>query len=166
MSRHAKIRDGKEIFYSKLAVYLDLIKHKNPEKLGAIYGVSGSTMRRWMEGFNRSRLEGLLKNFQAGGGEEGEATLAGGDTLEEIRQVLLRQARNGSVAAAKAVLELEQAEGKDDEEALTVEGAIELLRQWNGPRICSRCGQEDEFKYQGGAAGAIPQKRENPLLCV
>ena len=157
MAKHAKIRDGKEIFYTKLAVYLHIFKHKSQENLAGLFGVARSTMWGWVAGFNRSRMESILKKFQVMESEATEALEAGGDTLGEIRQVLMRQARSGSVAAAKMVLELEGAEGKGDEETLTVEGAIDLLGQWSGPRVCSKCGHVDEFKYEGrnylGAVG-------------
>jgi|GEM_PF-1864896 transcriptional regulator with XRE-family HTH domain len=150
MAKRRKMMGGEEIFYTKLAVYLHIFKHKSQENLAALFGVSRSTLAAWVEGFNRSRMESILKNFQVMGGELTEALEAGGDTLEEIRQLLLKQARNGSVAAAKIVLELERAEGRSGEEELTVEEAIELLRQWDGPRKCSKCGHVDEFKYEGG----------------
>ena len=154
MAKHAKIMDGKDIFYTKLAVYLHLFKHRSQENLPAIFGVSRSTIRGWVEEFNRSRLESILKNFQVWGGEGAEELDLGGDTLEEIRQLLWRQARNGSVAAAKIVLELERAEEKIKEPGITVEEAVDLLRQWHAPRQCSRCGQVDEFRYEGRNSGA------------
>jgi len=148
MPKHAKIRDGKEIFYTKLAVYLHIFKHKSRENVGEIFGVPKSTLQNWVKEYSRSRLECILKNFQLGVGGEGETPEAGGDTLGEMRQVLMRQARSGSVAAAKMVMELEREEGKSDDPELTVEGAIELLRQWDAPRACPQCGHVDEFKYE------------------
>lgn len=149
MAKHAKIMDGREIFYTKLAVYLHIYQHQSQENLEGIFGVSRSTMRGWVRAFNRSRLESVLKNFQLMGAEEGEGLELGGDTLEEIRQLLMKQARNGSVPAAKIMLELERAEERIREPGISVEEAVDLLRQWHEPRKCSRCGHVDEFKYEG-----------------
>ena len=147
MAKRRKVMGGAESFYSKLAVYLHIYKHKSQANLAKIFGVSRSTIGQWVMEFNRSRLESILKNFEMMGGELTEALEAGGDTIEEIRQVLIRQAKNGSIAAAKIVLELERAEGDKSDPNLTVEDAIELLRQWDGPRQCSQCGHVDAFKY-------------------
>ena len=151
MGRRRKMMGGEEVFYTKLAVYLHIYKHKSQANLAKIFGVSRSTLGPWVEGFNRSRLESILKNFQLTGGEATETALAGGDTFEEMRQLMRRHARNGSIAAAKTLMDLERAEGDKSDPNLTVEDAIELLNQWRGPRQCSKCGNVDEFKYRPAA---------------
>jgi len=109
MSRHAKIMNGNEVFYNKLAVYLHLYKHKSQENLAEIFGVSRSTLQGWLQGFNRSRLESILNRYKAGGAPDYE--LPPGETESTaIRKILLQQANAGSTAAAKILLEIQERE--------------------------------------------------------
>ncbi len=150
MPKHAKIMDGQDIFYSKLAIYLHIYKHRSQENLSSIFGVSSSTMRGWVKEFNRSRLESILKNFKLEAVPEAEGLQAEECDLQEIQRLLVRQAERGSTAATKLLLELKRDEREINEEELTVEDAVNLLRQWCGPRRCSQCGHEDVFKYEPG----------------
>ena len=150
MGTRGKVMDGKEVFYTKLTVYLHIYKHKSFENLEGIFGVARSTMLGWVKEFNQSRLESILKNFNLEAAPEAEGT--GDCDLQKIRKLLVRQAEGGSTTATKLLLDLEKEEQveKDEDQGLTVERAVELLHQWHAPRVCSKCGHEDKFLYHKG----------------
>jgi hypothetical protein len=52
------------------------------------------------------------------------------DTRQDILEAMRRQALDGSVPAAKLLLTEYQSEPADKQEVLTVERAVELLREW------------------------------------
>jgi transposase-like protein len=146
MQKRGKYQNGRDAFYTRLAIYLHIFKHQTRENLTALFGVPNSTVREWVKEFSRPRLESILKNFHLAVGDESEALSLEGDTAEEIRQLLLKQARNGSTTAAKILLDLEAAEKKSGEEPLTVEKTVALMRQLQGPIRCSKCGHVEGFK--------------------
>jgi transposase len=154
MVKQGKIMDGADIFHTKLAVYLHLTKHRSTANLAAVFGLPRSTAQKWVKEYNRARFESILKNFDLDLAPATEGGRAEECDRQQIRRMLVRQAEAGSTAATKLLLDLEREKPEAEDDQLTVEQAVELLRQWNGPRRCSKCGHEDEFKIKGGSHGA------------
>ena len=146
MQKRAKYQNGREAFYTRLAIYLHIFKHQTRENLTELFGAPRSTVREWVKEFSRLRMESLLNNFQLTVVDESEVLSFEGNTLEEMRKLLLKQARNGSTTAAKILLDVELAAKKAGEEPLTIEKTIALMRQLRGPFKCPRCGYMQEYK--------------------
>jgi hypothetical protein len=109
MAKRLKIMHGREIFYTKLSVFLHIYTHNSTKRLPEIFGVSESTMRGWVKEYNESRLESILKNFKVGALPDYELPPGEGDSTN-IRKILLRQARAGSTTAAKILLDIQEKE--------------------------------------------------------
>jgi predicted Zn-ribbon and HTH transcriptional regulator len=161
MSKPEKIMSGKDIFYTKLSIYLHLYKNKSPDNLAAMFGLARNTVKGWVKEFNRSRLESILKSYNMDVLPEIEDLDLEKFDRKEIRKILVRQAQTGNTQAAKMLLDMQEEEKPEGEEILTIEKALELLREWSGPSKCSKCGYEEPFKPKGEQdtaeyAGLIP----------
>jgi transposase-like protein len=132
-----------------------MYKNRSQENLAAIFGISANTVRRWVQEFNRSRLESVLKNFNMDMLPEGEELNLEDFDRAELRKMLIRQAQAGSTAATKILLDMKEEEKEPEEQELTVDQAVFLLRKWGGPRTCSKCGHEDTLTVEDVNTGKI-----------
>jgi len=148
-----------DTFYPRLDFYRMLhAGMTNFPQMALALGVSIRTLQRWQAAYDpekgpygsladisvRDRLDfphGSLEGFD---GQEGLAVINGAGVRRGSRQEILwalrRIALEGNVQAAKLVLE-EFAEsgsgGSQGDEILTVEKAVELLREWEADRSSS-----------------------------
>ena len=58
---------------------------------------------------------------------------------EEIISAVRQQALDGNIQAAKLLLSEYEQDEDNGEEEVTVERAIELIREWNREKFCSEC---------------------------
>ena len=123
-----------DTFYSRLDFYRMLhAGHSDLFKISEALGVMVATLRRWKKAFDPAQgpFGGEVKGRKRPEPHL-EASPSQGDVGErdEILEAMRRQALEGSVPAAKLLLTEIQDRPADEDEILTVEKAIELLREW------------------------------------
>lgn len=128
-------------FYNRLDFYRMLHAGlTNLAEMSLALGVSIRTLQRWKKAFDPAKLGG--QTFLSGTAGELKETgknayppLTGNLHREAILEAMRRVALDGNVQAAKLLL-TEYAESSGDDlssaDVLTVEKAVELLREWHG----------------------------------
>jgi len=137
------MRKQEDSFYLRLTFYRLLEAGRSDLlKMSEALGIMVGTLRRWKKAFDPA--QGPY------GGNRGGQTLVSDPSAtnertdknvcppqnnladrDEILEAMRRQALDGSVPAAKLLLTEIQERPADVDEILTVERAIELLREWN-----------------------------------
>ena len=146
------MRKQKDSFYLRLTFYRLLEAGRSDLfKISEGLGVMVGTLRRWKKAFDpaqgpfggeaksRKRPESPVVATATGKNVLKPPSVACPSPTEtndrdEILEAMRRQALEGSVPAAKLLLTEIQERPADAEEILTVEKAIELLREWDAEK--------------------------------
>jgi len=128
------MRMQKDSFYLRLTFYRLLEAGRSDLfKISEALGVMVATLRRWKKAFDPAQgpFGGDAKDRKQPEPPVKPSPSPGdlGDR-DEILEAMRRQALEGSVPAAKLLLTEIQEHPTDEEEILTVEKAVELLREW------------------------------------
>jgi hypothetical protein len=150
-----------DTFYARLNFYRLLhAGGADLPRLAQTLRVSVRTLKRWKESYDPDRIaaatlsddvegdpsapgrvscdgDNCAENAAQAEGEPPQATAVSGrmSDRDEILKALRREALDGNVQAAKLLLaEYEGSHTGGEDEALTVEQAVELLREWSKDR--------------------------------
>ncbi len=146
-------KNRRDPFYLRLDFYrlletgvTDLVK--TAEALG----VELRTLRRWQKAYDPQR-----GSF---GGWDGDHPASGLGDKGEILDAMRREALEGSVPAAKLLLsEYQEQPSEATEEILTVEKAVELLREW-----CGECKYRPVQAHPNNPAIAGRVRNDNEVV--